>query len=101
MKSLEKILMTKLRTTHDNFMRSSISQTKIIRVIKFFPKTSNHSKQKIVCYGDYNNIILTLDFCHCDINVLKGLLPNRISVFADEFYLNKKKNFDFYNVNQK
>ncbi len=94
-KSIEQVVATTMRTTIDSVMRTTMIKTNVVRIIKFMPKNSNQAQQKALCY-DSNGIVDVIDFNYGGRLVLSDILPNRITVIEDTFYITKKKEFDFY-----
>ena len=93
----EKELMTKLRTTIPfGDMRTVLSHTTAMRIIKYFPSDSNQSRQKLLCYNRYSEIVYVADFTYLSASLLLSLLPKRVSLIIDYAYMVRKKDFDRY-----
>ena len=94
---MEKKLVKKMRREISGRVGSILKRTAVIRVTKYFPKRSNQSEQKILCFNEYGNFIVAYDFKYHSIIDLQRLLPKRITVIEDGYYLSKK-NFNYYEV---
>ncbi len=92
--SEEKTLMTKLRTTIPfGDMKSVLSMTKVMRVIKYFPRATNQSNSKLLCYDEYGSIIFSIEFTYLSVVGLRRLLPKRIGLIEDNTYMKTLKEF--------
>ena len=95
MKNKESVLY-KMRTLHDSQMRSLMSRTDVVRIVKFFPNNTNQGVKKVVMYNRNSSFLHSFDFTYGDIQGLREILPKRISVIEDEFNLKKLKDFIYY-----
>ena len=97
LKCMELRLVSKMRTDLNSQMVSVLKRTAVIRITKYFPKRSNQSESKIICFDEYGCFIKAYDFKYHSRGSLKSFLPKRITVIEDGYYLSKK-NFNYYEV---
>jgi hypothetical protein len=96
MKSNEEKFMTMLRTETNCKMLSVLSRTMVMRIIKYFPNKGNQRETKIICYNDYGVIERVYsETTYLSPILIRRLLPKRITLIEDEFYMNKK-DFNWY-----
>lgn len=91
-------LMTELRTELDNYMRSILSKTSVMRIVKCFPRSSNRQIKTLLCYDEYNQIIKIKNIPYIMREEIKNLLPKRIPIIEDICYLTKK-DYDYMTSN--
>ena len=93
---LEKFLY-EMRTDIDSKTVSLMKKTRVIRIIKHFPKRGNQAERKAVFYGEYGELLTTKEATYLSPVDLRQSLPKRITVIEDNEYMTRK-DFDFYEV---
>lgn len=84
-----------MRTDIDNEMVSLMKKTRVIRIIKHFPKRGNQAERRAVFYGGYGELLATKEATYLSPVYLRLYLPKRITVIEDGEYMGGK-DFDFY-----
>ena len=74
---------------------SLMTKTRVIRIIKHFPKSGNQANRKAVFYGEYGELLATKEATYLSPVYLRQSLPKRITVIEDNEYMGGK-DFDFY-----
>jgi hypothetical protein len=78
-------------------LSSLMAKTRVIRIIKHFPKGGNQANRKAVFYGEYGELLATKEATYLSPIYLRQALPKRITVIEDNEYMSGK-DFDFYEV---
>ena len=78
---------------------SLMTKTRVIRIIKHFPKSGNQANRKAVFYGEYGELLATKEATYLSPVYLRQSLPKRITVIEDNEYMGGK-DFDFYEVSK-
>lgn len=78
---------------------SLMKKTRVIRIIKHFPKRGNQSQRKAVFYGEYGELLTTKEATYLSPVYLRQSLPKRITVIEDGEYMGGK-DFNFYEVSK-
>ena len=79
-------------------MITTMAKTTVLRVIRYFPKNGNQQDKKIVAYNKYGHIIAVFGYegvQYLSVSAIQSLLPKRITLIEDEYYMTKK-DFDSY-----
>lgn len=79
-------------------LSSLMAKTRVIRIIKHFPKRGNQALRKAVFYGEYGELLTAKEATYLSpVNLRQSLPKRRITVIEDNEYMSKK-DFDFYEV---
>ena len=96
-RTLTEQFLYEMRTDIDSKTVSLMKKTRVIRIIKHFPKRGNQAERKAVFYGEYGELLTTKEATYLSPVDLRQSLPKRITVIEDNEYMTRK-DFDFYEV---
>jgi hypothetical protein len=96
-RTLTKQFLHEMRTDINSKMVSLMKKTRVIRIIKHFPKRGNQAERKAVFYGEYGELLATKEATYLSPVYLRQSLPKRIALIEDNEYMSKK-DFDFYEI---
>ena len=95
MKTEAQKVMTELRTRFVDDV-SLLKRTKVMRIIKFFPKNANQQTKRLLCYDGNNNVISVKNVTYITREEIVRLLPKRIVIIEDATYMQKARDFNYY-----
>ena len=94
--NLEDVMFRLMSRSEDPAKQRHIDYIGVLRVIQYFPKKGNQRRRKIIAYDGQGQIIECWEATYVDIATLRRRID--VTVIEDDFYMQRKKDFDFYTV---
>ena len=92
-----KDIVKKMKTTIKSWSEESLLKgTKVMRIIRYFPRQSNQCSKKILFYNEFGNVLNSCEATYVSKGELEDLLPKRITIIEDYCFMDKKKDFEYW-----